>query len=298
MLRGDLKKDECLKYLVAIDGSLNASACIQMLCNVPIANDSLIHVISIWDDEPVFVAHRINRQRAESLVDEAVHQLKVVYGDGVTGEALSGNVIAKILQTSESFDAHTILLGAHSRRGWNDILLGNVTNEVLRKSRSSVVIVRVNPQGKFVPQKRHLICIDASLMTQRILRTLENRRWTQGSELRILHVLELDTVAESEDPKRDAELCFRRLIDERSRMQQLIDAYLATIKRAFPEIVVTGQILEEIDTVEGILDTAKSWNADSILLGSHGRTGLERICLGSTSEDVSARAACTVEIIR
>jgi nucleotide-binding universal stress UspA family protein len=47
-----------------------------------------------------------------------------------------------------------------------------------------------------------------------------------------------------------------------------------------------------------ILDNAKTWGADLIVLGSHGRKGLERFLVGSVSEAVLRHAHCSVEIVR
>jgi len=47
-----------------------------------------------------------------------------------------------------------------------------------------------------------------------------------------------------------------------------------------------------------ILDEAKVWGADLIVLGSHGRKGLERFLVGSVSDAVLRHAHCSVEIVR
>jgi nucleotide-binding universal stress UspA family protein len=56
-------------------------------------------------------------------------------------------------------------------------------------------------------------------------------------------------------------------------------------------------------TVEGvpkqeILREALAWNADRIVLGSHGRGRAQRAVLGSTASAVAAEAPCTVQIVR
>jgi nucleotide-binding universal stress UspA family protein len=48
----------------------------------------------------------------------------------------------------------------------------------------------------------------------------------------------------------------------------------------------------------GILDIAAEWHADLIVLGSHGRTGLQRLLLGSVAETVARHARCSVMIVR
>jgi len=47
-----------------------------------------------------------------------------------------------------------------------------------------------------------------------------------------------------------------------------------------------------------ILVEARSWGADLIVLGSHGRTGLRRLLMGSVAEYVMRHAPCSVEIAR
>ena len=54
----------------------------------------------------------------------------------------------------------------------------------------------------------------------------------------------------------------------------------------------------EGDARELILDWAKNWHPDVILLGSHGRRGLDRLLLGSVAEFITHHAPCSVEIVR
>jgi len=49
---------------------------------------------------------------------------------------------------------------------------------------------------------------------------------------------------------------------------------------------------------EAILAEADAWRADLIVVGSHGKGSLERVLLGSVSTAVTARARCSVEVIR
>lgn len=48
----------------------------------------------------------------------------------------------------------------------------------------------------------------------------------------------------------------------------------------------------------GIIGEARDWNADLIVIGSHGRSVLERFFLGSVSAKVAAEASCSVRIFR
>ena len=60
----------------------------------------------------------------------------------------------------------------------------------------------------------------------------------------------------------------------------------------------TATRVQEGGPHELILKCTKEWSPDIILLGSHGKTGLDRFLLGSVSEAVARHAPCPVEIVR
>jgi nucleotide-binding universal stress UspA family protein len=47
-----------------------------------------------------------------------------------------------------------------------------------------------------------------------------------------------------------------------------------------------------------IINVATEWNADLIVLGSHGRKALDRFLMGSVSEATVRHAVCSVEVVR
>jgi nucleotide-binding universal stress UspA family protein len=60
----------------------------------------------------------------------------------------------------------------------------------------------------------------------------------------------------------------------------------------------TTTSVREGDARKAILDCASEWHADLVVLGSHGRKGLDRLVLGSVSDGVARHAPCSVEIVR
>lgn len=54
----------------------------------------------------------------------------------------------------------------------------------------------------------------------------------------------------------------------------------------------------ESDVRSGILEIAAEWKPDLIVLGSHGRRGVEKFLLGSVAESVARHAKCSVLIVR
>ncbi len=71
-------------------------------------------------------------------------------------------------------------------------------------------------------------------------------------------------------------------------------------KQAFQNhgITVTASIVEGHAIYRGILETAESVNADLIVMGSHGRRGLEKLVLGSVTAQVLSHTHLSVLVVR
>ncbi|SFC48965.1 Nucleotide-binding universal stress protein, UspA family [Polaromonas sp. OV174] len=75
---------------------------------------------------------------------------------------------------------------------------------------------------------------------------------------------------------------------------------IKTAKQAFEArgIAATGSVVEGHAIYRGILETAVSLNVDLIVMGSHGRHGLERLVLGSVTAQVLSHAHLPVLVVR
>jgi nucleotide-binding universal stress UspA family protein len=52
------------------------------------------------------------------------------------------------------------------------------------------------------------------------------------------------------------------------------------------------------DPAASIIDAARDWAADLVVIGSHGRECMDRVLLGSVAEGVARRSPCPVLIVR
>lgn len=71
----------------------------------------------------------------------------------------------------------------------------------------------------------------------------------------------------------------------------------AVAKHAASGVSIETQLVEG-DPASALLDVAKKMDADLIIMGSHGRTGLKRLWLGSVAESVVQEATVPVLIVR
>ncbi len=137
-----------------------------------------------------------------------------------------------------------------------------------------------------------LLAVDDSKYSQAAIQSLLQKAHPQDTEVRLLHVLE---------PILEAQWSSHHVYGE--MMAQRRQDATEMVKRAAESLKAVGFKICSCALESGIpkvviVDEAKKWGADLIVLGSHGRTGLDRFLLGSVSEAVARHAPCSVEIVR
>lgn len=140
---------------------------------------------------------------------------------------------------------------------------------------------------------RILVAVDGSSNGDRALVHSVDLARASGAALRIAHVVDMGWTAVAPE----------LAIDVRSRVEALradgkavVDAALAIAREAgmqaetlLLETATPGQRV-----AEALVDAAIAWPADLIVLGTHGRSGLERIVLGSVADGVVRRSPIPV----
>jgi nucleotide-binding universal stress UspA family protein len=73
---------------------------------------------------------------------------------------------------------------------------------------------------------------------------------------------------------------------------------LAGLKGRAPIPADTVSFAPVGDPIDSICNAAGGWPADLVVIGSHGREGIERVLLGSVAEGVARQAPCPVLVVR
>jgi len=203
---------------------------------------------------------------------------------------------------AKSWGADLIVVGSHGG-ALGHLLLGSVAQAVLRKAPCSVEVVRVRPQAAApgAPMKI-LLAIDGSGCSKLAVRSVAKRPWPAGTSFRLLSVVPpfmpaMDVAAPYFYIDQSAQLAETIERDARTRAVDAVAEARALLTRAGISPLDGGEPpLGDPRTV--ILNDAKQWGADLIVMGSHGWRGIDRVMLGSVSESVAMHAPCSVEIIR
>lgn len=136
-----------------------------------------------------------------------------------------------------------------------------------------------------------LVGIDDSKSSADVLRAMVTQFRTENTEVRVLHVLQPIAPA----PPQMAAGYAPELEDQKKPAQELVERIAKELRSAGFKV---DTAVEVGDVRESIIDTAAEWGADLIVVGSHGRGGIQRFLLGSVAEFVARHAMCSVEIVR
>lgn len=137
------------------------------------------------------------------------------------------------------------------------------------------------------PYTRILLAVDFSKGTDALISKALNIVHTMQADITLLHVIEKDLAAEHIYVDQEE---YRKTVTAEAR--QHLDNLVSE-----KDIPTNQQLIIVGPTTETIINTAKEHKCDAILVGSHGRHGVQLI-LGSTANDVLHHAQCDVIVVR
>ena len=143
---------------------------------------------------------------------------------------------------------------------------------------------------------RVLLAIDDSEFSEAATRALASKVHAKGTEILVLQELEpiLHTVIPRMEPAYTAELA-ARLEDDRKHANESVFKTADLLRRVGFQVQTR---VAENEVRAAILDIASDWQADFIVVGSHGIKVLLKFLLGSVAESVMRHAKCSVWVVR
>jgi nucleotide-binding universal stress UspA family protein len=298
--------DGALKVLLAIDGSEPAGLALGLVADIAWPAGTEIVVVEAvetgaglfggpWPALAMVQADDIEadlREHARRVVDQARDRLEQP-GLDVTAVVLRGRPATAIADRARAMAADLVVVGSRGHGTIESLLLGSVSAEVVDLATAPVLVARGRRTEQIV------LGWDGSTCAARAADRLRSWRIFAGSHVRVV------SVADVEIP------WWSGLQDDGSpaMMQIYADAADAARKRheeLAREMTVQLQgagVTAEAECRDGdaateILAAANASKADLIVVGTHGRTGLKRLVLGSVARNVLQHATCSVLVVR
>jgi nucleotide-binding universal stress UspA family protein len=228
--------------------------------------------------------HLIDDARRD--LDAAVRDAMALGAKRVSSKLVNGVPWRAIVETLEDPTFGLAVLGTQGRTGLARVLLGSVAEKVIRHAPCPVLAAR-SDGGPF----RHVLCpVDFSEESRRALDFAAELVRPGGERITLLHIVEAPVAHIGELPED-----FLRELDKRSA--EHLEAYAAQL-RSKVSVPVTAQWRVDWPG-SGILAVLEhDQTIDLVVMGSHGRTGIKRVLLGSVAEKVVRHARCPVFVAR
>jgi len=213
--------------------------------------------------------------------------------DGIQPELVvhEGMAPDSILAFAQAQKADGIVMGTHGQRGFDRLMLGSVTDRVMRRASCPVLVVRNPPrdlmatdkEGRHVHRLRQILfCTDFSENSERALNYAISATEEYDAELTLLHVLEeVPSPAKTEKAMAAATEQLDKLIPLEGRKN-------LKVKTA----VRIGKPYRQI------IQFAEDEQIDMVALGVHGRGSLDLAVFGSTTYRVMQLGPCPVLAVR
>jgi nucleotide-binding universal stress UspA family protein len=206
--------------------------------------------------------------------------------------AQEGRAHELIAYRAQAQPADLVVMGTHGRSGFNRLLLGSVTEKVLRSVRCPVLTVppaAPSMTGAAVTFKQILCAIDFSPSATKALQYALELGRQAGGCVTVLYALEY---MDPEEP------CEHVVFDIRTRRQHFIDHARARLHAQVAQESTTWCELKELVTIDraykAILQHATTSNVELIVMGAQGTSGLELMIYGSNTQHVVRAATCPV----
>lgn len=261
---------------------------------------TVLHIVPTFDPmqvrsgslgDPVRIMYPMPREEVLDELRRAVGAAGTATLD-VAFEAEAGEAVATIVDRAVVIPADLLVMGTHGRSGFDRLLLGSVTEKVLRKAPCPILTVPPHAPAKApvdVAFTRILCPVDFSPSALQALGFALDLVRQAGGSVTVLHAIEWMA---DEEPRALAHFNvpeYRQHLIEDAHAR--LRALLADEPRTscdMKDVVVLGRAYRQI------LEAAAAQEADLIVMGAQGRGGVGLTLFGSTTQQVVRAATCPV----
>ena len=295
-----------LRVLVAIDGSEASSRAVDLVCAIPWPAGTGITVVEAvesgeglyggpWPALAMVEVGRLEseiRSSADRDVRDAAERL-VRPGLAVDTAVLRGRPATAISERARAMGAHLIVVGSRGHGRISSMRLGSISSELIDHAPAPVLVAR----GTCID--RVLLAWDGSSCAASAAELLHRWPIFAASSVRVVSVADIEVPWWTGFPEPGSPELMPTFLEaaeaSRKHHDELVVDMADTLRAS--GLPATPDRLEG-DAATEILGRATATGTDLIVMGTHGRTGLARLVIGSVARNVLHHAHCSVLIVR
>ncbi|MBK9709153.1 MAG: universal stress protein [Acidobacteria bacterium] len=291
-----------MKILIAYDGSSSSDLIFRDLQRAGMPEEVEAQIVSVaaeWFPAPgSFAMVEVQYfnpksvwQEAHKWAEEATQRLRKIFPKwNISEKVVYGSAARVLIEEADVFHPDLLVLGARGHSGIGKLLLGSVSQKVLRSAHCSVRVSRDHEERPDNTDNniRIVVGVDGSDGASEAVKAVLARSWPSGTEVRTVTA---DLPVAEHMPAPIAEW----IHEERARVNSQVDWTLAELAA---KGLKTSSVLKHAEAKDLLCEEAETWKADVVFVGAKQMTKMDRFLLGSVSASVSERAHCSVEVVR
>ncbi|MFB6079606.1 MAG: universal stress protein [Haloferacaceae archaeon] len=284
------------RLLFPTDGSDGASVAFDHVLAIAARHDATVYVLNVADTTRDSVL-RIRGDVVDALEREGhrivqdVTERAAQRGVTTVTDVLQGDPSRTIVDYANARDVDLVVMPTHGRRGLERFLLGSTTERVVRRSDVPVLTLRPDHDDPArYPYRNVVVPTDGSDCADHALETGVDVAAAEGATLHLLSVIVSVSLG----------------VDVRSDLQiEPLERRATGLIEDAREYAQTAGVTSVTGTVEygpsvhgGITSYVDEHDVDLVVVGTHGRTGVDRYVLGSVTERLVRTSPVPVLTVR
>lgn len=233
-------------------------------------------ILHVLDDDQPYRMFEAEKALARALLEKQVQGLAA--GLSVDLLVKTGDPFEQIGRVASEGDFDLIVIGRHRRRILRDLFVGTTAERVVWHGTHPVLLVKA---ASTAPYQRVAIAVDGSEPCAEALRVAKALDFTNGARVRAVHAHEpfAKTMLAGHD---DAQAVWDHVDSELASARRNMIKFLED--RGHGDLASTIYIGDgaPIDVLRSFIEDSRS---DLLVMGTHGRSGIGRLVLGSVAEE-------------
>lgn len=279
--------------LVSLDGSSFAEAALPWALALSRECDADLHLATVHEPVPSFSYDEWESaawEWSEEYLRKVRDRVTPLAGGAVDAWVGSGRVVDCLLRRADDVQADLVVMATHGRGAFTRAWLGSVTDGLLRRTHVPVLVVR--PPEKSHPDLEHdspaprriVVPLDGSDLAEGELDHARTLAGMYDAELHLVRVVAYPVEIASPYLPHTVQMN-QHLVDEaRDAASDYLEARAAGLRDTGLE--VETHVVVDAQPGHAIAELVESVEADLVIMSTHGRGGLQRALLGSTTDKV------------
>ena len=287
-------------FVAAIDFTPSCRNALRQAVRLAAVNSAKVTAVHVMDE---FLVHELKKAlsvdqatvRAEwrARLQKFVEETDIGTAH-VQVEVRIGHPLQEISELCCSLGADLLVMGVKgSRQEPNRV--GVIAAKCVRKAPLDVLLVREDALAAF---KKVATCVDFSENSAKAVRRALLMAKADGAVVDCLYVYQSALSMSLDYGGMGAPLPITTDVDALDRWNEELKNFLMPLSAELPDVPLSSGVVERMNIRETILEHVQETQADLVVVGTRGKTGLREMLIGTTAEKIVANAPCSILAVK